>query len=162
MWHVLITVHALAGVAAFFVGVAALQPHQLRRRPWLLPLLAWLVAALVVSMVGAMAAHWTDLPGASQVTFSGLVGLGLYMFHRARRAPDAPVADGRLAARSVDDVGFLLISLFDGFVIVTGLDLGAPPWIVVPVAVLAVLVGHHAVERTKGGATSTRSAAGSR
>ena len=150
MWHVMITLHTAAGVAAFVVGVAALQPYQLRRRRWLLPLLAWLVAALLVSMVGAIAAHWNDLAGSARVTFSALVVLGLYMLHRARRAPTGSAPDGRLAARSMDDVGFLLISLFDGFVIVTALDLGVPPWIVAPVAVLAVLVGHRAVERSKG------------
>lgn len=51
--------------------------------------------------------------------------------------------------RSIDDVGFLLISLFDGFVIVTALDLGAPPWLVAAAAAGAVLVGHRLVARRK-------------
>ena len=49
----------------------------------------------------------------------------------------------------MDDIGFLLISLVDGFVIVTALDLGAPPWAVAPLAVAAVVVGHRAIGRAK-------------
>lgn len=142
MWHVMITLHAAAGVAAFVVGVVVLQPGQAGRHRWLLPALLWLLVALVVTMVGAMAAHWTDLPAATQIAFSGLVGLGAYMLYRARRALAA-------AESAVDDVGFLLISLFDGFVIVTALDLGAPPWAVAIVAGAAVVVGHRAVQQAK-------------
>ncbi len=150
MWHVMITLHAVAGVAAFGVGVVILRPGQLRRHPWLLPLLVWLLVALVVFMVGAMAAHWTELDMAAQIVFSGLVGLGGYMLFRAVRARGTTgrVAEG-LRLRTIDDVGFLLISLFDGFVIVTALDLGAPPWAVAGLAVAAVVVGHRAIERAK-------------
>lgn len=147
MWHVMVVLHSLAGVAAFTVGVAALQPERLRRHPWLLPLLLWLLVALIVFMVGAMAAHWNELPGAAQLAFSGLAGLGLYMLRRAFAATTA--GGGPAAARSVDDIGFILIALFDGFIIVTALDLGAPPWVVAPVAALAVVIGHRAVARTK-------------
>ncbi len=39
----------------------------------------------------------------------------------------------------MDDIGFTLISLFEGFIIiVSGIDLGAPGW---PTAVVAVLRG---------------------
>jgi hypothetical protein len=53
------------------------------------------------------------------------------------------------APRHVDDLGFILIALFDGFVIVAAIDLGAPVWIVIPLALLAVLVGHRAIQRFK-------------
>ncbi len=150
MWHVMITLHAVAGVAAFGVGVVVLRPDQVRRHPWLLRLLVWLLVALVVFMVGAMAAHWTELDSATQVVFSGLVGLGCYMLWRGMRARAAtgPAAAG-LRLGTVDDIGFLLISLVDGFVIVAALDLGAPPWAVAGLAVAAVVIGHRAVERTK-------------
>ncbi len=147
MWLVMIVLHAAAGVAAFVVGIAALQPQRRRKHLWLLPLLLWLLVAMVVFMAGAVAAHWTDLPGAAQLTFSGLVGLGLYMLHRARSAATAGCSSS--TAGSVDDIGFILISLFDGFVIVTALDLGAPPWVVAPVAALAVVIGHRVIARTK-------------
>ncbi len=147
MWLVMIVLHAAAGVAAFVGGAVALHPERRRRHLWLLPLMLWLLVAMVVFVAGAVAARWTDLSGPAQLTFCGLIGLGLYMLHRARSA--ATAGGGLATARSMDDIGFTLISLFDGFLIVTALDLGAPPWIVAPVAALAVVIGHRAIARAK-------------
>ncbi len=152
MWQVMITLHTVAGVAAFAVGMAVLQPRRARRHRWLLPTLLWLLVVLVVTMVGAMAAHWSDLPAATQIAFSALVGLGGYMVFRARRARAA-------GPPALDDAGFLLISLFDGFVIVTALDLGAPPWAVAVLAGAAVVGGHRAVQQTKRRWAATESSA---
>jgi len=46
-----------------------------------------------------------------------------------------------------DDVGFTVIALFDGFVIVSSLDLGAPIWLVVVIGVFGVLGGRAAISR---------------
>lgn len=150
MWLTMIILHAAAGVVAFAVGIAALQPRRVRRHRWLPTLLAWLLAGMVLFMVGAMATHWGDLAGAPQIVSSGLVVLALYMLHRALRARGA--AKHLTAAhqtRYLDNIGFILIALFNGFVIVSTLDLGAPPWFVGPFAVLAVVVGHHAIAQAK-------------
>src|SRR5438309_7460983 len=40
-----------------------------------------------------------------------------------------------------EDIGFTLIALFDGFVIVSAIDLGGPLWLVLAIAVVAVLMG---------------------
>jgi hypothetical protein len=45
--------------------------------------------------------------------------------------------------------GFTLISLFDGFVIVSAIDLGSPIWLVVAIGVLGILVGRLGVLRLK-------------
>ncbi len=146
MWLVMISLHSVAGLAAFVVGLAALQPVRARRHRWLVPLLVGLLVALVVFM----AAHWSDLAGVSQIVFSALVGLSLYMLYRALHARSLLAGgDDRQQLRYMDDIGFVLIALFDGFVVVTALDLGAPPWIVAPAAVLAVVVGHYCVARAK-------------
>jgi hypothetical protein len=150
MWLLMIVLHAAAALGAFAIGMAAIDPRRARSHPWTLPALAGLLVAMTVFMIGAMAAHWSDLPGPSQVVFSALVGLALYMVYRAMDA-------SRLAnhephgyePRHVDDLGFILIALFDGFVIVAAIDLGAPVWIVIPLAILAVLVGHRAIQRFK-------------
>jgi hypothetical protein len=42
----------------------------------------------------------------------------------------------------VDHIGFTLISLFEGFIIVSGIDLGAPGWLTAVVAILGVVVGN--------------------
>jgi len=150
MWLVMIVLHAAAGVAAFAVGVAALEPDRVRRHRWLPSLLAWLLAGMVLFMVGAMASHWADLAGAARIVFSGLVVLGLYMLHRALRArADAAHLTRARTASYMDGVGFILIALFNGFVIVTALDLGAPPLAVALLAVLAVVVGHYAIAHAK-------------
>jgi hypothetical protein len=41
----------------------------------------------------------------------------------------------------VESLGFTLIALFDGFVIVSAIDLGAPIWLVLGIGVLGVLAG---------------------
>ncbi len=109
-----IVLHTLSGVSAFVVGVAALQPVRASRHRWLPPLLAGLLVGLVVFMVAAMAIHWTELAGASQILFAALVGLGVYMVHRALHARSlAAHADWRHQERYMDDIGFVLIALFD-------------------------------------------------
>jgi cell division protein FtsW (lipid II flippase) len=150
MWLPTIVLHAAAAVGAFAVGAAALDPRRARSHRWTLPALVGLLVAMTVFMIGAMAAHWSDLPGGSQVVFSVLVGLAVYMVYRAVHASSLAYheAHGR-EPRHVDDLGFILIALFDGFVIVAAIDLGAPVWIVIPLAVLAVVVGHRALQRYK-------------
>lgn len=144
MWLAMITLHSLAGLLAFVVGVAALQPVRARRHRWLAPLLVGLVVALVVFMIAAMATHWTDLAPVAQVVFSSLVGLGVYMLYRALRARSLLAhEEAGEQLRYMDDVGFVLIALLDGFVIVAALDLGLPPWIVTAAGFLAVAIGHY-------------------
>jgi hypothetical protein len=144
----LIVVHAAAGVAAFGVGIVALRPARARDHRWLMPALVWLLAAMVVFVVGAIATHWNELEPGARITFVALVGLGGFMLARAvqaQRAIDRPATNAGRA--HIHHIGFVLIALFDGFVVVTALDLGAPPAVVVAVALGAVAVGHHLVER---------------
>jgi len=49
----------------------------------------------------------------------------------------------------IDDVGFPLISLFNGFTIVALIDLKMPAWLVVGGAMLAAIVGAQRVSRQK-------------
>lgn len=150
MWLPMIVLHAVAALGAFAVGAAAIDPGRAGSHRWTLPALVGLLVAMTVFMVAAMAAHWSDLPGASQVVFSALVGLALYMVYRAWHALSlAPHDDAGRASRHIDDLGFILIALFDGFVIVAAIDLGAPVWLVTPLALVAVLVGHRLVQRYK-------------
>jgi hypothetical protein len=46
-------------------------------------------------------------------------------------------------------VGFTLISLFAGFVIVLAIDLGSPAWVVGIVAVVAIVAGQQVVRRVE-------------
>ena len=73
--------------------------------------------------------------------FVGLLGLALVMVVRAELAARRPPA----TASYVHHVGFTLISLADGFAVVTAVRLGAPGWLVGLLAVGVVLVGQRAV-----------------
>lgn len=149
-WLAMIVAHAAAGVGAFGIGIASLRPHVVERHRWLPAAVLWATIALVAFMAGALVLHWSELEPGARIAFSGLGALGAYMVHRARRA--ATIATSELGVRwhrYVDDVGFVLISLFNGFVIVAALDLGAPGWAVAIGAVAAAVVGHLLVVRHK-------------
>jgi hypothetical protein len=49
----------------------------------------------------------------------------------------------------IDHVGFNLIALFDGFAIISAIDLQAPGWLVAVIAVAAVAVGIYAINMRK-------------
>jgi hypothetical protein len=49
----------------------------------------------------------------------------------------------------VEHIGFTLISLFEGFIIVGGLDLGIPGWLVAIVAVLGLFAGRGLIGSAK-------------
>lgn len=64
-------------------------------------------------------------------------------------------APGRSSSRFLDFVGFTLISLFDGFVIVAVLTRGGPVWLAVAAGVLGVVVGRAAMHRVATKAVAT-------
>lgn len=149
MWLVMITLHTLAATVAFGAGIAALSPARARRHGWLVPVFLGSLVGMALFVIGAMAAHWSDLGGLNQIVFAGLAGLALFMVYRGVRAYLAVGRQGFDRERYMHDVGFVLISLFNGFVIVGAIDLGAPGWAVGIVAVLAVVVGTRLLHRTR-------------
>lgn len=146
MHVLLITVHAVAATAAFVLGLVVFLRIPLSNRS--APFVAyaasvWVgVAALVVVVI----ADWPGLDVGRRIAFSALGVLGLYLLWRTERARRT------LRARSsgwrqqfIGHVGFVLISLFDGFCIVLAIDLGMPTWVVVAAAVFGVVVGVAAI-----------------
>jgi len=98
---------------------------------------------MIVFLAGAILAHVGQLEALQRGIFAGLFVLSLYMLFRGTQA--------RTVLRGqhddwwtiyVDHIGFTLISLFEGFIIVSGIDLGAPGWLTAVVAVLGVVVGN--------------------
>ena len=144
MYLLLIVLHALAGVLAFASGCAVIRPpvdvHGVRFRLYLGSLVA-----LVVFLVAAIASHWANLDTMPRLIYAALTVLGLFMLWRAWRARTAAVQ----GASYVEHVGFTLIALFDGFVIVSAIDLGALIWLVLVIAVAGVLVGRWAIARVQ-------------
>ncbi len=150
MFHtVLIAAHAASGLAAFVLGFVGLRPITKGMPTLVGPYLGalWLMVVFLVVVVGV---DWMGLDPASRAAYGGLTLLALYTGWRGWGALR------NLRSRAVgwkggyiDDVGFTLIALFDGFVIVSALDLGAPIWLVVVVGVLGILAGRSGVRRMK-------------
>jgi len=147
MWHtVLIAAHAAAGLAAFTAGCLALT-----RRSYFTVYL-WSLIFLVAFLAAAVAVDWTRLNTASRAVFAAFTALGGYMIWRAvqaRRLQQATSLQQR--ARRIDHIGFSLVALFDGFVIIIilALGLGAPSWLAIVVAAAGIAAGHTTLRRLK-------------
>lgn len=135
---VFIVLHAAAGLLSLTFGVLAL-----RRPVWFDRYLGALVA-MAVFLAAAVARSWPDLDAGTRAVFAGLGVLAAVMLARAVAAR-ALVRSGPPHRAYVGHVGFTLISLFDGFVVVAVLDLGGPGWLAAAAAVTGVLVGHLAL-----------------
>lgn len=153
---VLIYGHAIGGLVAFGLGCLVLRPRKVGAvfRAYFVAL--WVMVLLLVAVVGI---DWRELPPVSRFTYGGLTLLALYTGFRGAQARRL------LQERSVHwkgayigHVGFTLISLFDGFVVVGALDMNAPGWLVGAVGVLGVVVGVSAVNYYKRAARSSGTA----
>lgn len=149
-FHILsIVVHALSAIGAFVVGVFLLfQSNTLRQRQLGVSFLVLLVL-LEVFLVLAILSHVTSLPLIAQITFGGLALLGLYMIWRAVQTVSVLQEPHGNQGAVIDHIGFNLIALFDGFAIVSAIDLQAPGWLVAVIAVGAVAIGNYAIHVRK-------------
>jgi hypothetical protein len=145
---VLIVLHAATALVCFTAGVLCLRIREATDRRF--RVYFWSLVAMLVFVIAAIAVHWGELDTAARAIFAGLTLLGLYMAWRATQAGIRLRRHGQgWQPRYVDDIGFTLISLFDGFVIVTAIDLGAPVWLVILIAVAGVAGGVYAMNRVK-------------
>ena len=145
---VLIGVHSVAGLAAFVSGMCIVW-SPLKRRRWF-RLYASALGLLVVAMVAVIFVDWPWLTGPTRATYGGLSALGAYMLlrvWRARRVGQAQRVDWMDAY--IGHVGFTLISLFVGFLIVGAIDLDVPGWLVGVVAVGGVAGGIAGIKKLK-------------
>lgn len=138
MWYsTFIFVHAVTGGIALLAGCVALG----RRR--MFGTYLWSLVAMEVFLVLAIAAEWMVLDAAARGLFAALAVLGVFMLWRADRAWRVrPRGGAGPSARYVEHVGFTLVALFDAFVVVAVLDLGAPGWLVAALGVLIGVAGH--------------------
>ena len=157
MHNALITVHTIAGLCAFVTGVMLVQhPRRARDRQRVARTYFAGLIVLAATTAAVVQWDWPSLNGGERTAFAGLIGLATVMIGRAALAREAMSrASQHWEARFVDAIGFTLISLFDGFVIIAALDLGGPPWLVAVAGVAGVLIGrravHHARERATAG-----------
>jgi len=148
MHDLLIVLHAAAGVVCFAAGAAALTVTT--TRSWQFAVYAASLAGMVLFMIIVVAVDWPDLDGSARGIYTSLILLGGYMLWRGARARTRLARhDDGWRAKYADDIGFTLISLFDGFVIVSAIDLGAPVWLVIVIAMLGVAGGITAMNQVK-------------
>jgi len=137
-----IVVHATSAIAAFIIGIVFIFQSNTLRQLQLGRAIVVLLMLMEVFLVIAILSHVTSLPTITQIIFGGLVILGGYMIWRAVQAVTVLTKQQQEdQLKVIDHVGFVLISLFDGFAIVSALDLQAPGWLVAVIAVGAVGVG---------------------
>jgi hypothetical protein len=145
-----IVLHAASATGAFLVGIVLLFQSQMLRQLRLARAVVVLLMLMAVFLIIAILSHVTRLPISQQLIFGGLFLLLMYMIWRAIRAVIVLRKHEQADQfKALDHVGFVLISLFDGFAIVSALDLHAPPWLLVVIAVGAVLLGISAINLRK-------------
>jgi hypothetical protein len=145
MWHGLfIGLHAAAGVVAFAAGCDALV-----RRRWF-PIYLGSLVALVVFLGLAVAVTWSTLEAGTQLLFVAFIALGGFMVWRAWCAQRILIAarstDPEPSRRYVRHLGFTLVALCDGFVVITVLNGGAPEWATAGVGVSVAVAGHFVID----------------
>lgn len=142
-----VAVHAASAVIAFLLGVLIVvlrQSHPNLVSPYVLSL-----GAMAAFVTAAVALDWSGLTRATQGVFAALLALAGYTVWRGGRAGRRLRSGPSAVGGAIDDIGFTLITLFVGFVIILALDLGGPPWVLVVLGVLTVVVGRHLVSVAK-------------
>lgn len=143
MFHaLLIIVHASFATASFVLGclLMASLPASIRSRRFFAYYLCIWVA--VVCLLTVVIVDWTTLTVVKQIAFAALFLLALYLLLRSEQARTALARQGNdWRKQFIGHVGFVMISLFDGFCIVAAIDLHLPPYVIAGVAVLGVVAG---------------------
>lgn len=138
----LIAAHAFSAVTAFALGIALALGRSRHRAQAMVYALALTLMALFVA--GAVILDWPSLAPAARGIFTALLALAAYTVWRGWQARNKLAARrGELGA--VDDIGFTLITLFVGFVVILVNDLGGPAWLMAVLGVAAVLAGRRGV-----------------
>lgn len=153
MFHtVLIIAHTTVGIAAFIFGLIVLRPVRPRGMQTLFWLYLGSLWLMVMSLFVVVGFDWMNLGLAPRMTFGALTLFAVYIGWRGWQAyRHLHDRTNNWKSRYIDDLGFTLIALFDGFVIILALDLGGPVWVAVTVGVLGVVVGRLGLMRTKRG-----------
>src|SRR6266498_2908369 len=140
--YTLILLHATAATLAFFAGcLLVFSPASLSNQR-VFNLYLWSLIAMVLLLAGAILIYWREYSSVERIIFPGLLGLALFMLFRAWGAGLVfATQQNHWKLGYVEHIGFTLISLFEGFIIVGGIDLGLPVWLVAAVATAGLLAG---------------------
>ena len=141
---VFIAVHAVAATLAFGAGVLSAASGRF------LGVYRIAMVVMAAALVPAVLVDRATTDTTALAIFTGLIGLAVVMVVRAELAVRrGPALTGGPTAGYLDHIGFTLISLADGFAVVTAIRAGAPGWAVAVMAVGVVVVGHLALQTAK-------------
>ena len=146
--NTLIVIHAAGGIISFIIGVLILFPLAGGRvnLRYLSMLFLGTLVLMLIFLILVVVTDWPELDNLQRAIFGGLNILGLYMVWRAFQAYQLlSIQPEGWQLKYTGHIGFNLISLFEGFVIVSAIDLGTPGWLVGLMAVLGVLLGNWVV-----------------
>ena len=142
MHGILILLHAVTATLAFLAGcLLIISPKYFSSRS-LFYLYLWSLVAMALLLTGAIVVSWGEYSDVEQIVFPGLLGLALFMLFRAWGAGVVFAAQQNDWTLGYEEhIGYTLISLLEGFIIVGGLDLGFPGWLVAIVAIMGLFAG---------------------
>ena len=144
-----IVLHAVSAIGVFIIGIICIAQSTIPRQLPLARAVFVLLILMVLFLVVAIFLHVSSLPTLTRIIFGGLTILAVYMLWRAFQALSVLREPHGDPVAVIDHIGFVLISLFDGFAIVSSIDLHAPGWLIAIVAIGAVAVGIYAINRRK-------------
>jgi uncharacterized membrane protein YfcA len=151
--NVLIILHASAAIISFFAGCLLIFSSAYRSNQGLFSLYWWSLIGMVILLMSAILVYWTEYSNIEHIIFPGLLVLAFYMLYRARNANHLIKAQQNDWKQGyIKHIGFTLISLFEGFIIVGGLDIGVPGWLIALLAILGVFVGNWVIGLAQRGA----------
>jgi hypothetical protein len=152
---ILIGLHATAGTVAFMAGVAIVARVARAREPRFFRIYLGCLAILAATAGALVGWDWSTFGTGTKVGFAAFIMLALIMLAAGGRALRlAHLRRSGWRRGLVAAVGFTLISLFAGFVIVASLDAGAPGWAVAVIAVAGIAAGRQAVHWAEAKAAS--------
>ena len=152
----LILLHAATATVAFFAGCLLIFSPTYISNQRLFNLYIWMLGGMVVLLADAIFIYWSEYSDLERIIFPALLGLGIFMFLNARIAGGL-LKEGKKNWKTgyIESIGFTLISLFEGFIIVSGLNSGVQGWLVAVIAILGVVAGRWVIAYAKQRAIET-------
>lgn len=148
MHKLFIYLHTIFATISILVGGWLLFAQKLTQAIFYIYFSA--LIGMTLFLIAALAIGWNSFNEAQTIIFPILVLLLFYMIFRAWNA--LKVLHNRSKQwrqKFIDDLGFTVIALFDGFVIVLAMNLGAPVWLIVLIAIGGVWAGRRAIMYAK-------------
>jgi hypothetical protein len=140
--NVLIILHTITATISFFAGSLLIFSPKYATNETLFNLYLWPLIGMGLLLAGALFVNWENYSDTERVIFPGLLGLAFFMIFRGWGASLVlHTQQKKWKLGYIEHIGFTLISLFEGFVIVSGLNAGLPGWLVGVIAFLGLLGG---------------------